>query len=183
MKTAAVSAALVGLAALATAQDLSGLPKCAQECAGDSLPANCGLDIECICTEGNFMQDVVCCVAQACSPEDQELAVQFANGICGGAGVTDTPQTAVCATGTASQTGSATSAPTSAPTSESGASETETESASPSETDHSSHSTVAEEATSTATEEAAPTETNAASALNTNGGVLAAIAAALVAFA
>ncbi|KAK2806877.1 hypothetical protein FQN51_005677 [Onygenales sp. PD_10] len=93
------------LLALASAQGLGGLPKCAQNCALNSIPKDCGLDVKCICTADSFIDAITCCVAGDCSAEDQEKTIQFAKGICGTAGITDIPDSAVCSSKTGSATG------------------------------------------------------------------------------
>ncbi|KAK2812420.1 hypothetical protein FQN50_001421 [Emmonsiellopsis sp. PD_5] len=106
------------LLALASAQGLGGLPKCAQNCALNSIPKDCGLDVKCICTADSFIDAITCCVADSCSAEEQERlidgkeTIQFAKGICGTAGITDIPDSAVCSTKTGAPTGSATGTPT-----------------------------------------------------------------------
>ncbi|RDW57436.1 CFEM domain-containing protein [Aspergillus mulundensis] len=82
----------------ATAQSLPGLPACAQDCANGAIPSECSpVDVECICATRSFIVDMACCVEKSCEADDQQTAIDFANGICGGAGVTDLPQSATCA--------------------------------------------------------------------------------------
>ncbi|KAL7925166.1 hypothetical protein ACQKWADRAFT_285236 [Trichoderma austrokoningii] len=109
MKASIVS--LVFTAALAAAQDLSGLPSCATGCVtkfttGGAIGGCQQLDIGCICKNADFLNGIACCLAGACSKSDQDKAVSFAQQICSSAGVS-TPDTVVCKD-SSSQTGSAT---------------------------------------------------------------------------
>ncbi|KAL4900586.1 hypothetical protein BDW74DRAFT_94367 [Aspergillus multicolor] len=80
------------------AQSLPGLPSCAQDCANGAIPSECSpVDVECICATRSFIVDMACCVQKSCGTDDQKTAIDFANGICGGAGVIDLPQSATCA--------------------------------------------------------------------------------------
>ncbi|KAL2828683.1 hypothetical protein BDW59DRAFT_159481 [Aspergillus cavernicola] len=97
MKLQFLALALVACLSSAAAQGMPGLPACAQDCATGAIPDACGLiDVECICAERTFIDDMACCVGKSCQPEDQDAALEFANGICGGAGITDLPQSATC---------------------------------------------------------------------------------------
>ncbi|KAL4750794.1 hypothetical protein BDW72DRAFT_193590 [Aspergillus terricola var. indicus] len=83
------------------AQSLPGLPDCAQDCATGAIPSKCSpVDVECICATRSFVDDMACCVGKSCNADDQKIvsqaALDFANGICGGAGVSDLPQSATC---------------------------------------------------------------------------------------
>ncbi|KAL4741701.1 hypothetical protein BDV11DRAFT_182201 [Aspergillus similis] len=80
------------------AQSLPGLPDCAQGCANGAIPSKCSpVDVECICATRAFIDDMACCVGKSCNADDQKTALDFANGICGGAGISDLPQSATCA--------------------------------------------------------------------------------------
>ncbi|PTB39517.1 uncharacterized protein TrAFT101_007704 [Trichoderma asperellum] len=110
MKASIVS--LVFTAALAAAQDLSGLPSCATGCVtkfttGTAIGGCQQLDIGCICKNADFLNGIACCLADACSKSDQDKAVSFAQQICSSAGVS-TPDQVVCKDSSSSQTGSAT---------------------------------------------------------------------------
>ncbi|KAK2768862.1 hypothetical protein FQN54_000722 [Arachnomyces sp. PD_36] len=90
-----VAIAVSGLVAGAVAQ-LDGLPECAQSCAMDAIPEECGLDPECVCSSKSFIDSITCCVSDACSTEDQEKTIDFAHNICEPAGVTDIPDSVAC---------------------------------------------------------------------------------------
>ncbi|EGD85358.1 hypothetical protein H112_06260 [Trichophyton rubrum D6] len=188
MKLSAV--ALAALVSVAAAQGVSELPKCAQDCASKGFPSSCGADVKCVCTSNAFLDAITCCVATTCNAEEQKKTIQFAKGICGGVGV-NVPDSAVCPTG-GSSSGSASSTPTS-----SGGSSSETGSVtgtaitgtnSPTPTSRSSgsstHATQSSGSGAPATSTGAPTHTgNAATSVNANGGLLAAIAALVIAVA
>ncbi|KAI1914734.1 hypothetical protein LOZ58_006337 [Ophidiomyces ophidiicola] len=160
------AAALTSLVALASAQ-FPGLPACAQECATNSIPKNCGIDVKCICSATSFLDAITCCVAQKCSSSEQEATIKFANGICGTAGVTNLPQSAVCST---------------APTPSGSSSSSPTASRSTSAASGSASSSVL--STAAASSSPRPSSTsNAAVSNNANGGAIAAIAGLLVALA
>ncbi|KAI1938384.1 hypothetical protein LOZ12_003457 [Ophidiomyces ophidiicola] len=162
------AAALTSLVALASAQ-FPGLPACAQDCATNSIPKNCGIDVKCICSATSFLDAITCCVAQKCSTSEQEATIKFANGICGTAGVTNLPQSAVCST-----------APT--PSGSSSSSSSPTASRSTSATSGSASSSAL--STAAASSSPRPSSTsNAAVSNNANGGAIAAIAGLLVALA
>ncbi|KAL4951208.1 hypothetical protein BDW69DRAFT_196666 [Aspergillus filifer] len=101
----------------------------------EALTQECGLiDVECICASRSFIEDIACCVSTACEQQDQEATLDFANGICGGAGISDLPQTATCAgdsttttTGTNSETTATTTESNEPATTTSDANETSTE--------------------------------------------------------
>ncbi|KAH1605373.1 hypothetical protein KXX21_006447 [Aspergillus fumigatus] len=135
MKFFSVSLALAACLSMAAAQGLDGLPDCAKSCATNSIPASCGLDVKCICTDSSFISGISCCVLQSCGPDQQQedahpffptAAVEFANRICKTAGVTNMPQSPSCANTTQSATGTASksSTATSGSSTESNASQT-----------------------------------------------------------
>lgn len=66
--------------------------KCAQ-----SLPAECDGNPQCICSHPEFMNDIACCVAAACSPSDLLLTQQFSGQLCGIVGE-DLPTSPNCST-------------------------------------------------------------------------------------
>ncbi|OJD20119.1 hypothetical protein ACJ73_08550, partial [Blastomyces percursus] len=90
--TAAVASSLLAL----VAAQAGNLPKCAQECAGPAIPANCGLNPECICKAKSFIEAITCCVATKCTKDEQEKAIKIAKVTCAAVGVTDLPDAAVC---------------------------------------------------------------------------------------
>lgn len=105
-------------------------------------------------------------------------ALQFANGICRGKGVTDIPQSAFCESDAPTGT---TAAPTASEAEETGsATGTVTGTASESEATEEPTATDGDEE-ATGSETSSPTDTGAAVALSAKGGVMAAVAAAVVA--
>ncbi|KAK2748264.1 hypothetical protein FQN57_000922 [Myotisia sp. PD_48] len=203
MKLSAI--ALAGIIATVSAQSLADLPSCAQNCVGNSLPESCGpIDIKCICSNQAFLSGLSCCVAKACSPTDIGRTLTVARGLCSVAGVTNLPTSASCPTtsggssgsGTASPTSGATSGPTSGATTTGTGSATQTsgtgsettattDSDTATETDDTPSPTETEdEASGTNTETNASTlPTGAAAGLYSNGGLVAGIAALVVALA
>ncbi|KAF4976291.1 hypothetical protein FZEAL_7007 [Fusarium zealandicum] len=102
------------------------LPSCAQPCVtkfttGDGIAGCSQLDIECICSNDGFLDEIACCLADACDAEGRADAVTFASQICSTAGV-DVPDEVVCKAksstrlSTGSSTGSSTSTRTSTQT-------------------------------------------------------------------
>ncbi|PKX95714.1 CFEM domain-containing protein [Aspergillus novofumigatus IBT 16806] len=187
MKLYSVSLALAACLSMAAAQGLDGLPDCAKSCATNSIPANCGLDVKCICTDSSFISGISCCVLQSCAPDQQQedahpffptAAVEFANRICRTAGVTNMPQSPSCSNTTQSATGtsSGSSTSTSSSSTESNASQT----AATATTSTTATSTTGS-ATSSATS-ATNTSTGAAVAQHKDIGHIAAVGAALAAF-
>ncbi|KAL4881489.1 hypothetical protein BJY04DRAFT_60054 [Aspergillus karnatakaensis] len=105
MKLQTLALALAACLSSVSAQGMPGLPACAQDCATGATPKECSLiNVECICNTRSFIDDMACCVSKSCEPEDQAGALEFANGICGGAGITDLPQSATCASDSTSTT-------------------------------------------------------------------------------
>ncbi|KAJ5650077.1 Cell wall protein TIR3 [Penicillium longicatenatum] len=98
----------LAIASVANAQ-LSSLPKCAQSCATNAIPASCGVDVACICDNKSFLGDIACCIAGKCTEAEQEETLKAAKGICSAGGVTDLPSTVACTTGASSTTASGTS--------------------------------------------------------------------------
>ncbi|KAL8887116.1 MAG: hypothetical protein Q9192_006372 [Flavoplaca navasiana] len=73
---------------------LDNLPDCAKPCV--ELPSNCGIvDIECICGSQDWIAGISCCVANACTEEEQKTTVEVAQQICDVAKIT-LPTAAVC---------------------------------------------------------------------------------------
>ncbi|KAG2161431.1 WSC-domain-containing protein [Aureobasidium pullulans] len=62
--------------------DVAQVPACAQNCA-KQLPAECEGNPQCICSHPEFMNDMACCVASACSSADLILTQQFSGQLCG----------------------------------------------------------------------------------------------------
>ncbi|KAG8525498.1 uncharacterized protein KY384_009142 [Bacidia gigantensis] len=62
-------------------QSLGELPDCAKPCAAN-LPANCKLDVKCICADADFIKSISCCVADACSAQDLQKTLQVAQQFC-----------------------------------------------------------------------------------------------------
>ncbi|KAJ5678638.1 Cell wall protein TIR3 [Penicillium macrosclerotiorum] len=115
MKLTQITLAATALFATAIALSLDDLPSCATSCATDAIPAKCGIDVECICSDSSFLSDITCCVATACSTADQETTLKVAKSICASGGVTNLPTTVACSS-TASSTGTETSSKTSSKT-------------------------------------------------------------------
>ncbi|OOQ84003.1 putative CFEM domain protein [Penicillium brasilianum] len=112
MKFTQFTLAAAALLATAAAQGLDSLPDCSRSCATSSIPASCGLNIQCICADKSFLSSIACCVADKCSQADQETTLQVAKGICSRGGVTDLPSTISCtsSSGSSSATGTAATA-------------------------------------------------------------------------
>ncbi|KAM0446691.1 hypothetical protein ACHAPV_003115 [Trichoderma viride] len=185
MKASIVS--LVFTAALAAAQDLSGLPSCASTCVlkfttGTAIGGCQQLDIACICKNADFLNGIACCLADACSKSDQDKAISYAQQICSTAGVT-TPDTVVCKD-SSSQTGSATASDSSASSKTTGSSDSSTTGSSGSSStasDSSSTSTDSGSTTAAPTGSSAKTTTGSATksaATSTSSGAAAPLASA-----
>ncbi|KKA22811.1 hypothetical protein T310_3165 [Rasamsonia emersonii CBS 393.64] len=200
MKLAAISLALTALAAGTAAQSLSDLPKCAQDCATNAIPQECGLDVKCICSAQSFIASITCCVAKACSPADQDgfafqpmlwygwnradffiatATIKFADNLCGIAGVTTLPQTAVCTTTATASAASAASGSTSVVATTTAST---TASATANSSAPSASSTTASHTSSGSASATTPSGTSAAApiAQTRNGGVIAGVGAAAV---
>ncbi|KAL2113360.1 hypothetical protein VUR80DRAFT_4197 [Thermomyces stellatus] len=105
------AATVLALAAAALAQDIStDIPSCAGECVnvatvGDKIAGCSQGDIKCICENEDFLDNIACCLNDACDQEGKDQAVSFARQICSGAGV-EVPDEVVCKKPSgASQTG------------------------------------------------------------------------------
>ncbi|KIX07134.1 uncharacterized protein Z518_05111 [Rhinocladiella mackenziei CBS 650.93] len=83
---------LLSLFHLATSQDLSSLPQCAQTCALSAISSTgCAVtDAHCICSASTFLSSVASCISTACSPADQQATLTFAQQYCLSGGVTIT---------------------------------------------------------------------------------------------
>ncbi|KAL4996825.1 hypothetical protein BDV10DRAFT_101840 [Aspergillus recurvatus] len=113
MKSHNLALTLAACLSSVAAQSLPGLPACAQDCANGAIPSKCSpVDVECICATRSFIDDMACCVGKSCDADDQKTALDFANGICGGAGVNDLPQSATCASGATTTAATATATAT-----------------------------------------------------------------------
>jgi len=101
-------------APLIFAQDLSGLPTCAETPAIAALGSTgCSItDIKCICDDTSFLQSLEPAVAAVCSPADLATALQFAVNLCLSAGVTLTISTPAATTLTITSTASTVAAVT-----------------------------------------------------------------------
>ena len=74
-------------AANVTGMNLSGLPKCAQDCLGDAAAVQAqggcsAIDIKCLCSNVQYVNVLACCLDTKCSPEDQKKAVTFNSNLC-----------------------------------------------------------------------------------------------------
>ncbi|KAL4821618.1 hypothetical protein BDW67DRAFT_149120 [Aspergillus spinulosporus] len=141
------------------AQSLPGLPDCAQDCANGAIPSKCSpVDVECICATRSFIDDMACCVGKSCNADDQKTALDFANGICGGAGVSDLPQSATCAGDATTTTANATVTTSESKTTTTTATSTETDT-STTESDQTSTEAASSTLADTSTQTSTPTET------------------------
>lgn len=161
---------VAGLVALASAQmpDVADLPTCAQSCVGSSLNVEgcTGLDVECICSNNDFLVNIACCVAEACPQEGQDKTLEFARGICATAGV-EISDDVICSTaaepGSSDEASSASEDETESATGDESSSDsedetstepaTDDESASDSEGETSTESTADDESTSASADE------------------------------
>ena len=70
-----------------TGMNLSGLPKCAQDCLGDSAAEQAqggcsAIDIKCLCSNVEYVNVLACCLDTKCSADDQKKTVTFNSGLC-----------------------------------------------------------------------------------------------------
>ncbi|KAL3434757.1 hypothetical protein BDV09DRAFT_87375 [Aspergillus tetrazonus] len=153
------------------AQSLPGLPDCAQGCANGAIPSKCSpVDVECICATRSFIDDMACCVGKSCNVDDQKTALDFANGICGGAGVSDLPQSATCASDATSATATASSTVTNTETTTSDGMTTTTTAVTSTESDQTSTEAASSTSANTSTQTSTSTETETpASSEDTDG--------------
>ncbi|KAI1814749.1 hypothetical protein GGS20DRAFT_585238 [Poronia punctata] len=119
MKFAIATFALLTSAVLA--QDLGALPSCAKKCLSEFTTGgkigDCDqLNAKCICSSDSFLDNIACCLADACEPDDQKKAVDFALSFCSTQGVANLPKSVTCATA-ASTTQTPTQSSTQAPAS------------------------------------------------------------------
>ncbi|KAG9737321.1 hypothetical protein KCU59_g9506, partial [Aureobasidium melanogenum] len=54
------------------------------------------IDVECICKNREFLDNLGCCMSKACDKADQDAAIGFANNFCSAYKVTDLPTAATC---------------------------------------------------------------------------------------
>lgn len=64
------------------------------------------LDIKCICSDTEFLNNMACCLAESCDLADQSAAVLYAQQICSTVGVR-VPSQVACSSASASATSSA----------------------------------------------------------------------------
>ncbi|KAJ5911293.1 Cell wall protein TIR3 [Penicillium subrubescens] len=126
MKFTQFTLAAAALLVTVSAQGLDALPDCSKSCATSSIPASCGLNVQCICADKSFLSNIACCVADKCSQADQETTLQVAKGICSRGGVTDLPSTISCASSAGSSSGSVAATGTSSGTSTGSSTQTTT---------------------------------------------------------
>jgi len=119
------------LACSALAQTVT-LPSCAQSCVtlfttGSSIAGCNQVDVACICSSSDFLNNIACCLASQCDAADQATAVEYAQQICKTANVS-VPDAVSCVSSStsATATASATSASTSTKTSSQAAATTTT---------------------------------------------------------
>ncbi|OJJ47456.1 hypothetical protein ASPZODRAFT_24385 [Penicilliopsis zonata CBS 506.65] len=175
MKLYQITLAATALLAPVFATSISDLPTCAQSCATNAIPSSCSLiDIKCICESGTFITDIACCVASSCDSADQEKTIEYADELCGSAGVSDLPQSATCATTANSTTTASTSGASGVSSSNTTVSSTTTASGSSSNTAQTASS--ASTASATSTGGAAPVSMNKEMVIVGVAGVLAALA-------
>ncbi|RQM06993.1 hypothetical protein DH86_00000119 [Scytalidium sp. 3C] len=115
-RVAAVLAVATALAGTTLAQSPEqNLPPCAQQCvnkftSGSEIGGCQAVNAACICANPDFLSNIACCLAGACSVADQQAATTFALNFCKIAGVTNLPTAVSCVSSTATATGSGTAA-------------------------------------------------------------------------
>ncbi|KAE9369718.1 hypothetical protein N431DRAFT_485568 [Stipitochalara longipes BDJ] len=90
MQFPSLLAALFATAATTVlAQNLTGLPDCAQTCFTDNFAnsACADTDIACLCADSTFFGDVEVCVLTDCDTDDTETTLAWATTECDDAGV------------------------------------------------------------------------------------------------
>jgi hypothetical protein len=101
--------------------------KCVVEFTTGDLIAGCKQgDIACICSNKDFLDGIACCLVDDCDDASQKAAVDFARGLCTGAGV-QVPNEIICKEGGSSSTSAAPSSSTTDGSASSSPSATETE--------------------------------------------------------
>ncbi|CAD0084402.1 unnamed protein product [Aureobasidium vineae] len=73
-----------------------GLPDCASTCVTSSFGGCNSIDVECICKNKDFLENLGCCMSKACDKADQDAAIGFANNFCSAYKVSDLPTAATC---------------------------------------------------------------------------------------
>jgi hypothetical protein len=105
-----------------------GLPDCASTCVTSSFGGCNSIDVECICRNKEFLDNLGCCMSKACSKKDQDgmhmedrivaglaltsaAAIGFANNFCQAYKVSDLPTAATCKSTDAAKTTDAKTTP------------------------------------------------------------------------
>ncbi|KAI4828098.1 hypothetical protein E4T44_09855 [Aureobasidium sp. EXF-8845] len=88
-----------------------GLPDCASTCVTSSFGGCNSIDVECICKNKEFLDNLGCCMSKACSKKDQDAAIGFANNFCQAYKVSDLPTAATCMSTDAAKTTDAKTTP------------------------------------------------------------------------
>ncbi|THX01850.1 hypothetical protein D6D13_08672 [Aureobasidium pullulans] len=73
-----------------------GLPDCASTCVTSSFGGCNSIDVECICKNSAFLDNLGCCMSKACNKADQDAAIGFANNFCSAYKVSNLPTAATC---------------------------------------------------------------------------------------
>lgn len=69
---------------------------CLEDYTSGSEIADCGqFDIECICSNDQFLDGIACCLDEECDEDGKSAAVKFAQQICGTQGV-EVPDEVTC---------------------------------------------------------------------------------------
>lgn len=87
-------AAAFGTLCSAQGLGLNNLPDCAKPCAA-TLPAKCGISVQCICSDKDWITGISCCVKQKCPAADQQKTIEVAQQVCDTANV-KLPTAAAC---------------------------------------------------------------------------------------
>ncbi|RVX68518.1 hypothetical protein B0A52_07942 [Exophiala mesophila] len=113
----ATTLGLLSLLHLSAAQEPT-LPACATSCALTAIGSTgCSVtDAACICSATSFLEGVQACITTACSAEDQQATLAYAQSFCLSGGVTITLPTGAAPAPTSSEAAvTSASAPASAP--------------------------------------------------------------------
>ncbi|KAK9325704.1 hypothetical protein V1517DRAFT_305121 [Lipomyces orientalis] len=155
------SVLFAAIAALVAAQQP---PACASTCITGSLSSsNCETaSVQCLCTSQSFIDAVVSCVQSTCQSSDYGAALDYAQSLCSGAGVTLSINTATFTAGGAQ----ASSASAEASTTSSSAAESSEASATSSSADETS-STEPESSAAESTEASSAAEASVTSVAST----------------
>ncbi|KAL7968051.1 hypothetical protein HDV63DRAFT_89719 [Trichoderma sp. SZMC 28014] len=79
------------LSSSSLAQNLSGLPACAESCALNAIAGSSGCagpNAKCICTADSFFDAFNSCIGITCTASDRAAALLFTQQFCASAGVT-----------------------------------------------------------------------------------------------